>query len=292
MVKSEKKSENHYCSGKVSPLIKFLLLGLLVVKQTSIVIIARYCRTRAPNQELHDNANLILLTEAAKFLVNVILELCVDGGMKTFSNALNDPLDTLKVAIPAVLYFIQNFLTYVALENLIAPIFQVTYQGKLLFAAILSVNVLRHYYTTQQWCCLFFMSIGIAIVLLGEHSHDDDVNQNTVLGLTSVAIAGLCSASASIYFEIVVKEENSKATLFMRNIQLSFFSLIIATSSCFIRRKNAEKTFFHGFSTWAWILVLLQASGGLAVSLVLKYFDNVVRGLATGSSVILSAFLA
>ena len=43
---------------------------------------------------------------------------------------------------------------------------------------------------------------------------------------------------------------------------------------------------------WVWLLVLLQASGGLLVASVMKYADNVLKGLATGVSVVVSTVLS
>jgi UDP-sugar transporter A1/2/3 len=51
---------------------------------------------------------------------------------------------------------------------------------------------------------------------------------------------------------------------------------------------DKEKPFMHGFSSWVWILALLQAGGGLLVAAVIKYADNVLKGLATGVSVVSS----
>lgn len=33
----------------------------------------------------------------------------------------------------------------------------------------------------------------------------------------------------------------------------------------------------HGFGPWAWAVVALQAVGGLVVSLVVKYTDNIIK---------------
>ena len=51
-------------------------------------------------------------------------------------------IDTLKLCIPGLLYTFQNNLLYMALENLPAAVYQVTYQGKILTTAVLSVLML------------------------------------------------------------------------------------------------------------------------------------------------------
>jgi len=98
---------------------------------------------------------------------------------------------------------------------------------------------------------------------------------------------------------MINSEDSSKipeASLWMRNIQLAFYSVVIA----FVQgsMQNAEnsntvgQSYFHGFNGWTWTLVALQAGGGLLVAAVIKYADNVLKGLATGVSVVLSSVLS
>eukprot|EP00978_Attheya_sp_CCMP212_P042169 scaffold252569_cov51-Attheya_sp.AAC.2 len=46
---------------------------------------------------------------------------------------------------------------------------------------------------------------------------------------------------------------------------------------------DVRKLCLHGFHGWVWVLVLLQAGGGMLVVAVIKYADNVLKGLATCS---------
>ena len=65
---------------------------------------------------------------------------------------LDKPKDTLKLAVPAVLYFIQNMCMQISAANLPAAVFQVSYQGKTLVTAFLSVIMLQKRLTLVQWC--------------------------------------------------------------------------------------------------------------------------------------------
>jgi UDP-sugar transporter A1/2/3 len=201
--------------------------------------------------------------------------------------------------VPALLYLVQNSLLYVALSNLTAPIFQVTYQAKLVTTAIVSVFMLNRKYNFQQWICLVFLSIGVAVVVLGEtgagKKSTETGPQSLTVGLLSVTIACLSSALAGVYFEKVVKtvspggdKQQKPVSVWMRNIQLAFFTICTALMQGYMsgaKSDDSPKPYFHGFTTWAWILVGLQAGGGLLVAAVIKYADNVLKGLATGVSV-------
>lgn len=172
--------------------------------------------------------------------------------------------------------------------------------AKLVTTAIVSVFMLERTYSSQQWICLVALSLGVATVVLGEGKSDDTGKAvNLTLGLTSVTVACFSSALAGVYFEKVLKKPASEAasaskpaaSLWMRNIQLSFFSIVTAAVQGAFKSVPPERVglhYLHGFSAWAWVLVFLQAGGGLLVAAVIKYADNVLKGLATGVSVVVA----
>jgi solute carrier family 35 (UDP-sugar transporter), member A1/2/3 len=291
---------------------KLLLLVLMVLQNSATVLVGRYTQTAVQDKsELYDINHLILVIELGKFILSGIFEFHTTQGklIQSFRvHVLQRPLDSLKILVPALLYLVQNTLLYVALSNLTAPIFQVTYQAKLVTTAIVSVLLLKRTYNVQQWICLVALSLGVAIVVLGEKKSSGSGRrlaeavtgaQNLFLGLTAVSIACFSSALAGVYFEMVLKVPTADATkqapasLWMRNIQLSFFSIIIALGQGLMKRApDTPVSYLHGFTTWTWVLVLLQAGGGLLVAAVIKYADNVLKGLATGVSVVFATLLS
>jgi len=219
-------------------------------------------------------------------------------------NILEHPLDALKISVPALLYLVQNTLLYVAISNLAAPLFQVTYQGKLVTTAIVSVIMLQRKYSVKQWICLVVLCVGVAIVVLAEKKDKEEEPaknkppQSLALGLLCVTVSCVCSALAGVYFEKVLKRATQNAdgkdrapvSMWMRNMQLAFFSVVIAVMQGLGQGDQGgdPKSYLHGFSVWAWVLVGLQAGGGLLVAAVIKYADNVLKGLATGVSVVVA----
>lgn len=190
-----------------------------------------------------------------------------------------------------------------ALSNLAAPIFQVTYQAKLVTTAVVSAIMLQRKYSLKQWVCLVILSVGVAIVVLGEkqdkkkEEDDDKTVQSLGVGLIAVSIACFSSALAGVYFEKVLKNKvttdngvsREPVSLWMRNMQLAFFSVIIAFIQGLAQQgEEPKKPYLHGFTCWVWVLVSLQVGGGLLVAAVIKYADNVLKGLATGVSVVVA----
>jgi solute carrier family 35 (UDP-sugar transporter), member A1/2/3 len=280
-----------------------------VLQNSSTVLVGRYTRAGVPKADQYDVNHLIVVIELGKLLLSAALEFHTTHGKLVQSlqtHILDRPMDALMILVPALLYLVQNTLLYVALTNLAAPIFQVTYQAKLVTTAIVSVFMLQRSYSVQQWVCLVLLSLGVAVVVLGEGGgsktppKEGVVAQSLTLGLTAVTIACFSSALAGVYFEKVLKNPASSdatkaapASLWMRNIQLSFFSIIIALGQgYFAKAPEVPIPYLHGFTAWAWILVLLQAGGGLLVAAVIKYADNVLKGLATGVSVVLATMVS
>lgn len=291
---------------------RILLLTLIVIQNSSVVLLGRYSRASMTKDKLYIVNHLIIVTEILKLILASIIEFKITGGKLYQSIKLHvfkQPLDCLKIMIPSLLYLLQNSLLYVALSNLSAPIFQVTYQSKLLTTAIVSVIMLNRKYNLRQWVCLTFLGLGVAIVVLGESQNDNSslvskIAENSLIierekykflrGIIAVTIACFSSALAGVYFEMVLKnpvlptDTNKKpVSLWMRNIEMAFFSVCIACVQLLCSTwYKANKPFMYGFNKWVWIIAILQAAGGLLVAAVIKYADNVLKGMATGVSVV------
>lgn len=72
--------------------------------------------------------------------------------------------DSWKMAIPALLYTLQNTLQYTAISNLDASTFQITYQLKILTTAVFSVLVLGRKLSVRKWLSLLLLTVGVVTV--------------------------------------------------------------------------------------------------------------------------------
>lgn len=294
-----------------SQTFRLMLLTAMVIQNSTTVLVGRYTRSSVPEEELYNVNHLIMVCEIAKFCGAAILEAKTLSSSTTLTQSvkmhvLDHPMDCLRIAVPAGLYLLQNTLLYVALSNLSAPMFQVTYQTKLLTTAVVSVVLLNRRYTPKQWIALTTLGIGVAVVILSETKVKGNLSvsdaadgQSLVTGIAAVTVACLSSAMAGVYTEMILKNvgKSNKAdrpapSLWMRNMQMAFISVCIAIiKGLWDNSVNDDgKDYLHGFSFWVWILVGLQAGGGLLVAAIIKYADNVLKGLATGVAVAFSTF--
>ncbi|KAJ1974370.1 UDP-galactose transporter Gms1 [Dimargaris verticillata] len=207
--------------------------------------------------------------------------------------------------IPAALYTIQNNLQYVAVSLLDAATFQVTYQLKILTTALCFVIILHKPLNRWQWASLVVLTLGVILVQLpslttsipsapgADTSSQDKARWEQFLGLVTVALACLMSGLAGVYFEKILK--GSKTSLWIRNIQLSFFSLFPALFLGVMIKDGAgvrEHGFWYGYNGWTIGAIACQAIGGIIVALVVKYADNILKGFATSISIIVSCVLS
>jgi solute carrier family 35 (UDP-sugar transporter), member A1/2/3 len=231
--------------------------------------------------------------------------------------------DWLKLAVPASLYALQNNLLYFALSHLDAAVYQVTYQLKVFTTAAFSVLLLRRRLSPMQWFALTMLMTGVVIVQLNaaqtqtSSSNDDEYDaaaaalaahaeqldgdnerravaeQQPLLGLVAVLVACMTSGGAGVYFEKILK--GSSLSLWMRNIQLSVFGLTFSLLLMWINdaEQLAENgSFFYGYSAIVWLVVVLQAIGGLVIAVVVKYADNILKAFASSISIILSSIIS
>ncbi|KFZ62225.1 UDP-N-acetylglucosamine transporter, partial [Antrostomus carolinensis] len=200
-------------SQEMSTNLKYLSLGILVFQTTSLVLTMRYSRTLKEEGPRYLSSTAVVIAELLKILACVLL-VYKDSkcNLRTLNRVLHDeilnkPMETLKLAIPSGIYTLQNNLLYVALSNLDAATYQVTYQLKILTTALFSVSMLSKKLGVYQWLSLVILMTGVAFVQF--------------VGLMAVLIACFSSGFAGVYFEKILKE--TKQSVWIRNIQLGKF---------------------------------------------------------------------
>ncbi|XP_077972001.1 UDP-galactose translocator-like isoform X1 [Styela clava] len=280
--------------------MKYVSLVFLVVQNATVILCMRYARTR--DKEQFFAASAVVMSEIIKFLVCCgIVLVQVSGNFRAFlaylnENIIQQPMDTLKLAVPSLVYTIQNNLLYVALSNLPAATYQVSYQLKILTTAMFMVAMLGKSLSRLQWLSMVMLFAGVAIVQVqtqtGKAPAESDSEQNPFIGLVAVIISCLSSGFAGVYFEKILKR--SKGTIWLRNIQMSIFGVIAGFTGLYVSKWSEviEKGVFYGFDALVWFIILIFALGGLLVAVVIKYADNILKGFATSISIVLSTVVS
>ncbi|RPB11885.1 nucleotide-sugar transporter [Morchella conica CCBAS932] len=308
--------------------MKHLSLVTLTFQNSALILIMHYSRIMPmTSQHRYFTSTAVFLNEVIKLAICVWVALRdrrkIDGPTTMMSQSVRQLYtevfrpDNWKLAIPACLYTLQNTLQYVAVSNLDAATFQVTYQLKILTTALFSVTMLHRGLSLRKWVSLVLLTIGVAIVQLpspgsstqsqssgstdashqrrsapydGTHSDNSaELQMNRAVGLFAVAIACTISGLAGVYFEKVLK--GSSATLWVRNIQLSFYSLFPAFFIGVVFVDGSEimrRGFFDGYNGVVWTAIAFQAAGGIVVALCVNFADNIAKNFATSISILIS----
>ena len=97
---------------------------------------------------------------------------------------------------------------------------------------------------------------------------------------------------AGVYFEKVLK--GSSIDIWTRNILLASYSIILGTIPVLTNDYEAvkENGFFQYYNGWTFGAIGVQVFGGLLVSFVVKYADNILKTFATSCAIIVSVLLS
>merc|ERR1739842_151883 len=84
-------------------------------------------------------------------------------------------------------------------------------------------------------------------------------------------------------------ESAVKLSIWDRNIQFAFWSIVFGILSLFMDRTWMEEDggLFHGFSSVTIVLVMIWTAGGLLVAMTIKYTNVIIKGFASAMSLIL-----
>ncbi|KRX55483.1 UDP-N-acetylglucosamine transporter [Trichinella sp. T9] len=281
---------------------KCISLGVLVFTTSSVVLLLRYSRTMNVTDGRYLSSTAVALSEVLKVVISLVMIFHEAGySVSEMQTQLRTEMivkryEMLKMLVPALLYIAQNNLLFLALSNLDAATYQITYQSKILTTAILSVLMLGKRLDLLKWLSLFALMCGVAIIQIPANSTVDQQFthdwSSKVIGLSAVIIACFTSGFSGVYLELILKTTNT--SLWMRNFQLALFSVFSGFGAVFVNDLSAvlENGFFQGYNIFTWLVILLQAFGGLVIGMVVKYMDNIVKVFASSISIVLSGFLS
>ncbi|XP_067952169.1 UDP-N-acetylglucosamine transporter-like [Watersipora subatra] len=277
--------------------LKYLSLITLTVQNAALILWLRYVRTRE-DVDMFLSATAVVMAELFKCAVALLIILYQEKSIGRWLDYLHEhlimnPMDNVKVSVPALVYVLQNNLQFIAVSNLDAATYQVCYQLKILTTALFSVVMLSKKLSAAQWVSLLVLMIGVAAVQIKPSDVEaSPKHQNVFIGMLAVITSCLMSGFAGVYFEKILK--GSVQSVWLRNVQLGSLGTVIGLVTLFLKdsKSVSEHGFFYGYDWAVWIAILLQSLGGLLVAVVVKYADNILKGFATSAAIVLSCIIS
>nr|XP_033793917.1 CMP-sialic acid transporter isoform X2 [Geotrypetes seraphini] len=264
---------------------------MTLVAATYIVTL-RY--TRTTGEELYFSTTAVFSTEVLKLFFSMSILAKETGSLRGLIaslrvNVLGSPKEMLKLSIPSLVYAVQNNMAFLALSNLDAAVYQVTYQLKIPCTALCMVLMLHRSLGKLQWISIFMLCGGVTLVQWNPtETTKVKMEQKPMIGFVALTIAVLCSGFAGVYFEKVLK--SSGTSLWVRNIQMYISGIVVTLIGVYISDGHQinEKGFFFGYTFLVWFVIFLASMGGLYTSIVVKYTDNIMKGFSAAAAIILS----
>ncbi|KAK3234901.1 CMP-sialic acid transporter [Cymbomonas tetramitiformis] len=193
--------------------------------------------------------------------------------------------------IPAAVYLVKNLLQYVIFLYVDAPSYQILKNLNIISTGVLYRVFLKKTLNPVQWSALILLALGCTIAQMTSQS--EKVLSAPVMGIILAIIMAFLSGAAGVYTELIMKKRPQR-NVNVQNIYLYSFGILFNAFALFIYDYDAVvgKGFFHGFSPIVLLMILNHALSGIAVSLVMKYADNIVKVYSTSVAMILTTLVS
>uniref|UniRef100_A0A7S0IMW4 EamA domain-containing protein n=1 Tax=Calcidiscus leptoporus TaxID=127549 RepID=A0A7S0IMW4_9EUKA len=290
------------CQPKWSSIcsLRTLVLGAVVLQNTAYALVRRY--SRGSLREKYSSSSVLLVMEIAKFLLSAVQIVVSDEQSDVpsgtaFSKYIFLIRHGLVMAVPAIIYLVMNFLGFIALTHIDAATFSIIAQMKVFSTAIFSVIVLGRRLAPRKWRALATLTLGVMLI-----SHEamprtssggstligDKAFVEYFFGLAACFGDVMLSGFVSIYFEKVLKSKTETYSVWDRNFQLAFWSILIYVP---IMMYEHPKNPFYGWTPMAAVCAAVGGIGGVLVALSIKLADSIMKTIATTGAIVLTTAL-
>jgi UDP-sugar transporter A1/2/3 len=283
--------------------LRYGSLAFLVAQDTALVLLMRYSRSHAEGA-MYLASTAVCCMEVLKLCVCVFMLYAGEGrgSVKGLMSVIRGefvekPQEIARLAVPSFFFLLQNNRLYLALSNLRATPYKVTYNLKILTSAMFSITMLGQKLSRRKWLALIALFVGVTVVQSDNHKTDSDAPHPETglgyqtLGFMAVVAAAFTSGFCGVYQQRIL--QGSRTNMWVRNAQMGLTSVVLGFIGCFVKDRDAISTggFFQGYSRLVWTVIVIQAVGGLNIAFILKYADNILKGFAAAFSTVASCVL-
>mmetsp|Transcript_42415 Transcript_42415/g.122702 ORF Transcript_42415/g.122702 Transcript_42415/m.122702 type:complete len:405 (-) Transcript_42415:64-1278(-) len=232
----------------------------------------------------------------------------------------------LKYAVPGALYSFDNNFQYVVLGFLQPAELAVLWNFKIFATVVLMQVFLRRRYTRSQWAAVLVLVLGCALtqvpypetvnkvvltpttglrspralphhiyVTIEEGPEATGLSSRKLIGAALAMVGSTIAASSNVYCEWLVKQHPHDSIHFQ---MMQLYSCGVILNALALAAKAAldpnsplhhAGSFFAGYDSWVWTIIVLGTASGMAVSAALKYMDNIAVIFAHALAVLVVA---
>ena len=265
------------------------VLFALVSQNTAAVLLMKF--TFRDGAAKYDVSTTVCITE----FIKLVICLCIVflGRFNSLTSCMLPSLTQKKLAVPAVLYTIQNNLVYVAVNSLTPASYIICSQGKIFTTAFFSVVMLSVKLQMHQYLSFILLACGMVLTQLDFGVNVDSAYSfnRQIAGVIAITLGSITSGFTGVYLEILYK--SGTESIWERNLQLGVYALPIASLLAIANQsRNWERSPLDGFDSYVYALILVQVTGGLIVAGVMKYASTILKCFAVSISICLCVLLS
>lgn len=284
-----------------SMIFKCYVIASMTCLWTGYTLAVRYTRSTTSPSQLYASTTVVLCGEFIKMCITLLM-IFREGGhsVSKLRMTLNkfyfgQPIELAKMSVPSLVYALQNNLDFVALSNLDAGVYQVTTQLKVVTTALFMMAFLGRKFSGRRWLAIFLLFVGVAFVQMDavqQQPTKKSGHENYFVGIISVLTTCVTAGFAGVYYEKMLKD-GSSTPFWIRNLQMYSCGVAVTATACLNDMEIISKNgFFYGYDEKVYAIVGLLSLGGIYISLVMKYLDNLYKSFASAVSVIFVVILS
>eukprot|EP00193_Tetraselmis_chui_P013619 CAMPEP_0177790148 /NCGR_PEP_ID=MMETSP0491_2-20121128/23169_1 /TAXON_ID=63592 /ORGANISM="Tetraselmis chuii, Strain PLY429" /LENGTH=347 /DNA_ID=CAMNT_0019312141 /DNA_START=121 /DNA_END=1164 /DNA_ORIENTATION=+ len=193
--------------------------------------------------------------------------------------------------VPALLYLIKNLMQYFIFLYVDAPSYQILKNLNIISTGVLYRIFLKKRLNGVQWSALVLLALGCTIAQMNNNS--DHVLSTPAVGVVLALVMALLSGAAGVYTEMIIKKRPQRS-IHVQNLYLYSFGILFNVIAIFTYDHEAvfANGFFAGYDWITFIMILNHALSGLAVSMVMKFANNIVKVYATSVAMLMTTLVS
>ncbi|KAF5449129.1 hypothetical protein F2P56_029606, partial [Juglans regia] len=270
---------------------KSIVTFALTVLTSSQAILIVWSKRAGKYEYSVTTANFMVETLKCALSVAALSSIWRNEGV-TEDNRLSTTLNEVIVyPIPAALYLVKNLLQYYIFAYVDAPGYQILKNLNIISTGVLYRIILKKKLSEIQWAAFILLCAGCTTAQL--NSNSDHVLQTPFQGWMMAIVMALLSGFAGVYTEAIIKKRPSR-NINVQNFWLYVFGMVFNAIAILVQDFDAvmNKGFFHGYTIITVLMILNHALSGIAVSMVMKYADNIVKVYSTSVAMLLTAVVS
>ena len=230
--------------------------------------------------------SIVIVVEFLKLFTSLLIYIhSTSCSLETLFNDLFITSDWKTILAPSVLFLIHHFLFYFSVSVLNQTTFQIICQIAIPSSALFSVNLLEIQFSVRRMISISILFIGTILLIGPDRLFIGNNQAKFFIGFIAALSAAVISGLSNVWFEKILKR--SKSSIWIRNIQLSLFSLVPALLVSEFRIDNNDR-FFIGWDVATCYIVILQVMCGLLVSITIYHADCILMQYLNSASIVVA----